>query len=89
MVPFYGQVNYVVTTHYPGALAPVPQGPISLTDLSLFWGLNQTQSDSWLSLSLFVKMAPGSVAVGEITQSPGLVFTKGLSQVLGLNSIHL
>ena len=29
-------------------------GPISVTDLSPFMGLNLTQSDSWLSLSLFV-----------------------------------
>ena len=33
-------------------------GPISRKDLSLFWGLNPTQSDSWLCLSLFVKLAP-------------------------------
>ena len=39
------------------------QGPISLTDLNLFWGLNVTQSDSWLSLSLFVKSAPGVTEV--------------------------
>ena len=29
------------------------------TDLSLLLGLNPTQSDSWLSFSLFVKLAPG------------------------------
>ena len=34
------------------------QGLISRTDLSLFWGSNLIQSDSWLSLSLFVKLAP-------------------------------
>ena len=34
------------------------QGPISRTDLSLFWGLNPTQSDNWLSLSLFEKLPP-------------------------------
>ena len=34
-------------------------GPISRTDLSLFWDLNLIQSDSWLSISLFVKLAPG------------------------------
>ena len=33
------------------------QGPISRTDLSLLWGLNLMQSDSWLGLSLFVKSA--------------------------------
>ena len=33
-------------------------GPISLTDISLFGGLNLIHSDSWLSLSLFVKLAP-------------------------------
>ena len=33
-------------------------GPISLTDLSPFLGLNLTQSDSWLSLSLFMKLTP-------------------------------
>ena len=37
----------------------INQVPISWTDLSLFWGLNLIQSDSWLSLSLFVKSAPG------------------------------
>ena len=35
-------------------------GPISLTDLSLFWGLNPTQSDGWQGLSFFVKLGPGS-----------------------------
>ena len=39
------------------------QGPISQTDLNLFWGLNVTQSDSWLSLSLFVKLAPEVKAI--------------------------
>ena len=34
-------------------------GSISRTDLSLFWGLNVIQSDSWLGLSLSVKSAPG------------------------------
>ena len=34
------------------------QGSISRTDLSLFWGLNLIQSDRWLNLSLFVKLAP-------------------------------
>ena len=34
-------------------------GPTSRTDLSLFSGLNLMQSDSWLSLSLFLKLAPG------------------------------
>ena len=33
-------------------------GSISLIDLSLFWGLNVIQMDSWLSLSLLVKSAP-------------------------------
>ena len=37
----------------------VSQGLISRRDLSLFWGLNLIESDSWLSLSLFVKSAPG------------------------------
>ena len=32
-------------------------GPISRTDLCLFWGLNLAQSDSLLNLSLFVKLA--------------------------------
>ena len=49
-------------------------GPISLTDLSLFLGLNLTQSDSWLRLSLFVKLAP------EVN------FTNRLKSVLGLKS---
>ena len=35
------------------------QGSISRTDLSLFLGLNLTQRDNWLSLSLLVKSAPG------------------------------
>ena len=52
-------------------------GPISLTDLSLCLGLNQIQIDGWLSLSLFMKL------------TPGLVFMKGLSQVLALNLILL
>ena len=34
-------------------------GPISVTKLSLFWGLNPTQSDSWPTISLLVKSAPG------------------------------
>ena len=49
--------------------------PISQRGINPFWGLNQSQSNSWLSLCLFVKMAPE------------LVFTKELSQVLGLNKL--
>ena len=31
------------------------------TDLSLFFGLKSLQSDSWLSISLFVKLTPGFI----------------------------
>ena len=35
----------------------------TFTDLSLFWGLCLTQSNSWLSLSLFVKFAAGFLLI--------------------------
>ena len=38
-------------------IATVIMGPILQRDLSLFWGSNLTQSDSWLSLSFFMKLA--------------------------------
>ena len=39
------------------------QGPISRTNLSLFWGLNLIQNDSWLSFKFVREIGPNNVIV--------------------------
>ena len=43
-------------------------------NLGLFWGLNLIQSDRWLSLSLFVKLAPVFDEIKESIQECNIFF---------------